>query len=160
MRSIIWPPKLINFLKPPKRKTENHFSSRNSKSLRIFESSTFFQTKFWINNFFPSFVQFWFYVADSIKAMPVCLSVVHLFLVADTQLYKRLCPSIGPSVRPSVRRSVGPWPRVEKWENKRFRSFLCMCLCWKGGWVGRWLPLPTRPQRYCDPASLVHSVFW
>ena len=36
-----------------------------------------------------------------------------------------------------------------------------MCLCWKGG-LGRalgvnggWLPLPTRPQRYCDPASLV-----
>ena len=24
------------------------------------------------------------------------------FLVADTQLYKRLCPSVGPSVRPSV----------------------------------------------------------
>ena len=32
------------------------------------------------------------------------------FLVADTQLYKRLCPSVrlsvGPSVGPSVRRSV------------------------------------------------------
>ena len=27
----------------------------------------------------------------------------HLFLVADTQLYKRLCPSLGPSVRPLVR---------------------------------------------------------
>ena len=32
----------------------------------------------------------------------------HLFfLVADTQLYKRLCPSVGPSVRRSVGRSVG-----------------------------------------------------
>ena len=30
----------------------------------------------------------------------------HLFLVADTQLYKRLCPSVGPSVRRSVRWSV------------------------------------------------------
>ena len=38
-----------------------------------------------------------------------------------------------------------------------------MCVCGKGGWVGRgawgvdggWMPLPTRPQHYCDPASLV-----
>ena len=30
------------------------------------------------------------------------------FLVADTQLYKRLCPSVSRSVGPSVRRSVGP----------------------------------------------------
>ena len=36
------------------------------------------------------------------------------FLVADTQLYKRLCPS--------VRRSVGN-DRVEKWKNKRFGYF-------------------------------------
>ena len=34
------------------------------------------------------------------------------FLVADTQLYKRLCPSVGPSVRHA---------RVEKWENAHFR---------------------------------------
>ena len=30
------------------------------------------------------------------------------FLVADTQLYKRLCPSVRPSVGPLVRWSVGP----------------------------------------------------
>ena len=36
-----------------------------------------------------------------------------------------------------------------------------MCLCWKGGLVGALgvdggkLPLSTRPQRYCDPASFV-----
>ena len=30
------------------------------------------------------------------------------FLVADTQLYKRLCPSVGPLVRWPVRWSVGP----------------------------------------------------
>ena len=30
------------------------------------------------------------------------------FLVADTQLYKRLCPSVRRSVGPSVRWSVGP----------------------------------------------------
>ena len=28
------------------------------------------------------------------------------FLVADTQLYKRLCPSVGPSVGPSIGPSV------------------------------------------------------
>ena len=55
-----------------------------------------------------------------------------LFLVADTQLYKRLCPSVGPSVR----RSVGPWTWVEKCGNEHFRCFLCM---WVGdlGWGWR-----------------------
>ena len=48
-----------------------------------------------------------------------------LFLVADTQLYKRLCPSVGRSVR----RSVGPWTRVEKWGNERFRTFLVADSC-------------------------------
>ena len=33
------------------------------------------------------------------------------FLVADTQLYKSLCPSVYPSVHPSV----GPWTQVGKW---------------------------------------------
>jgi len=61
------------------------------------------------------------------------------FLVADTQLYKRLCPLVRWSVGPLVRWSVGPCQRVEKWENERFRSFLCMCLCWKGRWMGRWV---------------------
>ena len=36
------------------------------------------------------------------------------FLVGDTQLYKRLCPSVGRSIGWSVRRSVGPWTRVKK----------------------------------------------
>ena len=29
-----------------------------------------------------------------------------------------------------------------------------------GAWVmdGGWMPLPTRPQRYCDPASLVYFL--
>ena len=36
-------------------------------------------------------------------SLSVCLSLsVFLFLVADTQLYKRLCPSVCPSVHPSV----------------------------------------------------------
>ena len=34
------------------------------------------------------------------------LYIFLLLLVADTQLYKRLCPSIGPSIGPSVRPSV------------------------------------------------------
>ena len=41
-----------------------------------------------------------------------------LVLVADMQLYKRHCPSIGPSVRRCQ--------RVKKWENERFGRFLCM----------------------------------
>ena len=41
MRSPVWLEKFTNFPKPLKRKTENHFSSRNSKSLRIFESRLF-----------------------------------------------------------------------------------------------------------------------
>ena len=38
------------------------------------------------------------------------------FLVADTQVYKRLCPSVSWSVGRSVRHA-----RVEKWENAYFR---------------------------------------
>ena len=55
-----------------------------------------------------------------------CLSVPDRvkFLVADTQLYKRLCPS----VRPLVRRAAGPLTRVEKWKNERFEAF-CVCVC-------------------------------
>ena len=38
------------------------------------------------------------------------------FLAADTQLYNRLCPSIGPSVGPSVRDDL-----IENCENAHFR---------------------------------------
>ena len=37
-----------------------------------------------------------------------------VFLVADTQLYKRLCPSVRPSVRPSVGPSVTTSGKVGK----------------------------------------------
>ena len=53
-----------------------------------------------------------------------------MFLVADTQLYKRLCPSVRPL--------VGPWTRVEKRGNERFRTFLVATVAFP--------PLPTRPQ--------------
>ena len=36
------------------------------------------------------------------------VSLESFFLVADTQLYKRLCPSVGRSVGRSVGPSVGP----------------------------------------------------
>ena len=74
-----------------------------------------------------------------------------LFLVADTQLYRRLCPSVGPLVRHGH--------RIKKWRNERFRYFLCILIY---GGLGKgvdrgWMTLPTRTQRYCDPASLVFS---
>ena len=40
-------------------------------------------------------------------------------------------------------------------------SFVCECV--GGGWgLGEaegWMPLLTRPQQYCDPASLVYFIF-
>jgi len=64
------------------------------------------------------------------------------FLVADTQLYKRLCPS------------VGPW-----WSSWKRAFSILFVYVWvlDVGWGvdGGWMPLPTRPQQYCDPASLV-----
>ena len=48
------------------------------------------------------------------------LGDLFFFLVADTQLYKRLCPSVRRSVGWLVGRSVHH-ARVEKWENTHFR---------------------------------------
>ena len=91
------------------------------------------------------------------QIVKACIEKVIYFLVADTQLYKRLCPSVGLSVRPSVRRSVGPL--VREHESKSGKTSVleafCVCVCvgrrvgWGVGYV------PTRPQQYCDPASLV-----
>ena len=84
------------------------------------------------------------------------------FLVADTQLCEKLCPSlgpsVGPSVDPSVRPSVRPSIRPSSQKVECFRYFLCMFVCMMvGEWRvdGGWTLLPTRPQQYCDPASLV-----
>ena len=58
------------------------------------------------------------------------------FLVADTELYKRLCPSVRPLVGWSVGRLVRH-TRVEKWKNEYFP------------------PLPTRPQ----PKAVYPALF-
>ena len=73
----------------------------------------------------------------------------NLLLVADTQLYKRLCLSVGPSVHPSVRRSV-------MIESKRGKTSvldtLCVCLC-----VGRRLGCGWGLDA---PAHLSATILW
>ena len=63
------------------------------------------------------------------------------FLVADTQLYKRLCPSVRPLVRPLVRGD-----RVKKWENEHFRYFSCRFECGGGFGCGWGLDTPAHPS--------------
>ena len=60
--------------------------------------------------------------------------------MADTQLYRRLCPSVCPLVRRSIH-------RVEKWKNERFRFFLCMIVCGVGIWVQMGVGCPCSPIR-------------
>ena len=72
-------------------------------------------------------------------------------LVVNTQLYKRLCLSIGSSV---------PWSMVIKLKRGKTSiiNTFYVCLCaGMGTWgVDRgWMPLPISPQKYCDPVSLV-----
>ena len=78
------------------------------------------------------------------------------FLVADTHLYKRLCPSVGPSVGASICPSV----REHKSKSAETSVLDAFCACKWGNWGvdWGWMPLPTRPQRFLDPASLVLSV--
>ena len=40
-------------------------------------------------------------------------------------------------------------------------ELLNVCV-WSGVWGvdGGWMPLPPRPQRYCDPASLVSLLYY
>ena len=75
------------------------------------------------------------------------------FLVADTQLYKRLCPS--------VRRSVCQH-ESKSGKTSVFEAF-CVSLCWKGGWVGRWVLMgvgcPNPPVRN-DIATPRHLFFF
>ena len=71
--------------------------------------------------------------------------VLILFLVADMQLDKRLCLY-----------APGSDHRVKSRKMSVLDTF-CACLSVGVGWGvdGGWMPLPTRLQRYCDPASLV-----
>ena len=68
-------------------------------------------------------------------------------VVADTQLYKRLCPLVRPSVRPSV---------VIESKSVKTRIYdaavMIICVCVREHRVGEGkdgscMPLPTRPQR-------------
>ena len=80
----------------------------------------------------------------------VTLSLSDSFLVADTQLYKRLClsirPSICQSVHPSVCPSVHPLvshgDQVKKQENKHFRYFVCRFEWQRWVEVGVGCPIP------------------
>ena len=64
--------------------------------------------------------------------------------------------SIGPSVGLSVGPSVSN-DQVSKWDNEHFGYFSFKFVCGGEDWglYGGWMLLPTRPQRCCDPASLV-----
>ena len=68
-----------------------------------------------------------------------------LLLVADTQLYKRLCPLVHLSVQPLVREH-----ELKEWKNKCFESFCVCVLVGKGvGWVfgcGWGLAAPAHPS--------------
>ena len=74
------------------------------------------------------------------------LSIPTIFLVADTQLYERLWPSVHLS---AVIESQSGKMSV----SRTFCECLCVGLGDRGVYWG-WTPLPTRPQRYCDPAWL------
>ena len=82
-------------------------------------------------------------------------------LVADTQFYKRLCPSIGPSFSYSICWSMMIESKSVKMCNYDATVMIfCACkLAWGGeGMDGGSMPLPTHPQQYCDPASLVYIL--
>ena len=66
---------------------------------------------------------------------------VKRFLVADTQLYKRLCPSIGQSVDPSI--------REHKSKSRKVSAFdASVPLGGAFGPNGGWMPRPTHPQQW------------
>ena len=67
----------------------------------------------------------------------VHLSVQLYFLLADTQLYERLGPSIGPSVGPSIGLSIEPTVMLKLKTRKTciydVAVILCVCVCVVGG---------------------------
>ena len=67
-------------------------------------------------------------------------------------------PSFRPAFRPSFRPSIHPSVTHESKSGKTSNLEVFWGRCVGGGaWGvdGGWMPLPTLPQRYCDPASLV-----
>ena len=79
--------------------------------------------------------------------------IIESFMVKTCCFKLRTRNSIKGFVRPSVR------PSVREHESKSMKTSVldAFCACeWRTWGVGGALmPLPTRPQRYCDPASLV-----
>ena len=88
-----------------------------------------------------------------------------MFLVADTQFYKRLCPLVRRSVRPSIVR--GSSCRKVKKKTSGLDTF-CVCLCVCGTEVGVWMvvgcPCPPVRNDIVTPRHLlifngIRSVF-
>ena len=77
-----------------------------------------------------------------------------MFLVADRQLYKTVCPSLNLSIGPSLStsRKLG---KLAFWKLFVYVSLLEGGFDRALGAYGGWLPLPTHLQQYCDPVSLV-----
>ena len=77
-------------------------------------------------------------------ANDIVRTIFSLFLVADTQLYKKLCPSIRSSVRPLVRLSEAVI-ELKSGETSIFDT-LCECLSVGGGLGCEWgLGAPAHP---------------
>ena len=74
----------------------------------------------------------------------------------DTQLCKRLGPSVGLSVGPFVRYSI----HMQELKCGNLGDLMYVSVGQGRAWSldGIWTPLPTRSQRYCDPESLVYLV--
>ena len=73
-----------------------------------------------------------------------------------------LAVSVGLSVHPLVCLSVSTSQKVGKRAFQKLFVYVSVLEGGLGGALGvdgGWLPLPTRPQRYCDPASLVLPSF-
>ena len=110
---------------------------------------------------------FYSFVSVSVFILNVSfLLSLYLFLVADTQFYKRLCLSVGPSIGQLVRRLVR-WSMnlSREWENKCLEAF--WVYIWGVG-CGLGLDAPAHPSAtilwpcvtcFCFPMSLSQPFF-